>query len=276
MKEAKIISGILIGILIAVLLNTGFLFLLPHDMSFLDSNTIQIQNEESSLELEEINIDNIQIPKYYKLTDEKITEYINNKLVLFGRANPMVFLTKKEEPVQEQGSNNENSQNGALGQNLSAPNIFIKGYALPVDKDMFFISSPYGQRTNPFTKQPEMHRGIDIYAPDIKGKPVYAFLKGIVEFAGENGDYGNYVVINHGNCKTVYAHLMSIDSSVKVGEVVNTGQVIGLVGDTGKVTGPHLHFELLIGSVKVDPLPYLIMKLLETDEVLETEVVQQE
>lgn len=90
------------------------------------------------------------------------------------------------------------------------------------------------------------HRGIDIGAPT--GTPVHASDAGYVSLAGWRGDYGNYIIVNHGNgFETVYAHLSQI--LVVAGQVVQRGEVIGLVGSTGRSTGPHLHFELRQGGV---------------------------
>ncbi|MCA1901770.1 MAG: M23 family metallopeptidase, partial [Candidatus Hydrogenedens sp.] len=80
--------------------------------------------------------------------------------------------------------------------------------------------------------------------------------KGVVTFAGRDGDYGNVVIIDHGEgIKTVYAHLSKI--SVDVGQKIEKGQVIGAVGSSGRSTGPHLHFEVRVGNGPTNPLKYL-------------------
>lgn len=99
------------------------------------------------------------------------------------------------------------------------------------------------------------HLGIDIALP--AGNPVYAADSGMVEVAGWNrGGYGYQVVINHGNnIKTRYAH--NSRNFVKVSETVNKGDVIALIGSTGRSTGPHLHFEVIVGGVRVNPFMYV-------------------
>ncbi len=98
------------------------------------------------------------------------------------------------------------------------------------------------------------HQAIDIGAPT--GTPIYAADTGYVSATGWMGGYGNYIVINHGNgFETLYAHLSEI--RVIAGQGVQRGQVIGLVGSTGRSTGPHLHFEVRQGGVKRNPLGFL-------------------
>ncbi|MDR9756945.1 MAG: M23 family metallopeptidase [Thermoanaerobacterales bacterium] len=101
-----------------------------------------------------------------------------------------------------------------------------------------------------------MHTGIDIGAPH--GSPVVSVQDGYVVFRGNMGAYGNVVLIEHGDCRTFYAHLSRIN--VKAGEKVRAGQKIGEVGSTGLSTGPHLHFEVRAGQNRteyLDPAKYL-------------------
>ncbi len=99
------------------------------------------------------------------------------------------------------------------------------------------------------------HTGLDFVAP--VGAKVYAAQAGKVVEAGTAGAYGNSIVIDHGHgLKTRYAHLSKID--VKVGQKVTVHQLIGLVGATGNVTGPHLHFEVIKKGTPVDPQKYLV------------------
>ena len=111
------------------------------------------------------------------------------------------------------------------------------------------VSSPYGYRINPITGASELHDGVDIAAP--MGSPVVAPIAGTVTFAGWNGGYGNQVTLSHGGFTTFYAHMSSILASV--GQLLQAGQVLGLVGSTGMSTGPHLHW----GSSAGDPMQML-------------------
>ncbi|EGL83776.1 Peptidase M23 [Caldalkalibacillus thermarum TA2.A1] len=125
------------------------------------------------------------------------------------------------------------------------------------------ITSPLGPRVHPITGQRSFHNGVDIGAP--RHVPVVAAEGGrvvtVVSHCREGnqscgGGYGNYVVIDHGSgVRTVYAHLWS--ASVREGDDVLRGQIIGTVGSTGRSTGPHLHFEVRNNGSPVDPMPYL-------------------
>jgi murein DD-endopeptidase MepM/ murein hydrolase activator NlpD len=98
------------------------------------------------------------------------------------------------------------------------------------------------------------HKGVDLNAPS--GTDVYASMDARVVTAGKHRQYGNYVVLDHGNgVQTLYAHLSALHTSE--GEIVRRGQKIGLVGRTGNATGPHLHFELIEAGQRQNPLPFL-------------------
>ncbi len=122
----------------------------------------------------------------------------------------------------------------------------------PVDG---WLTSGFGYRISPFTKQREFHKGIDIATK--VGTPVIAPADGIVVSVGKEGNYGKVVVINHGyNMKTRYAHLHKF--RVKKGDLVKRGDIIGEVGISGRCTGPHLHYEVLLSSVPVNPFRYIL------------------
>lgn len=116
------------------------------------------------------------------------------------------------------------------------------------------IVSGYGYRIHPILKYKKMHYGVDISAPT--GTPIKAGGDGKVIFADWRGGYGQCIMIDHGKgIVTLYAHLSKI--SVKNGQVVSAGKVIGNVGSTGLSTGPHLHFEVRVNGDPVDPLSKL-------------------
>lgn len=116
------------------------------------------------------------------------------------------------------------------------------------------ISSTYGRRTDPFTGQAAVHTGLDMRAAT--GTPVYVTAAGTVVNASRNGGYGNMVEVDHGNgIITAYAHLSAI--SVRVGQEVAMGAIVGRAGSTGRSTGPHLHYEVLRDGRTTDPLPYV-------------------
>lgn len=115
------------------------------------------------------------------------------------------------------------------------------------------ISSNFGMRRHPILGYSRMHTGTDFAAA--KGTPILAAGDGKVDFAGRNGGYGNYIRIAHDNgVKTAYAHLSRFAKRMKKGRRVRQGQVIGFVGSTGRSTGPHLHYEIIMNGKKVNPL----------------------
>lgn len=120
------------------------------------------------------------------------------------------------------------------------------------NKDLKRIGSYFGTRMDPFYKVKKFHEGVDFTAP--VGTEIYASGDGVVSEAGRNfGGYGNQVVIDHGySYTTVYAHLSKI--SVRKGQSVKRGQVIGYVGNTGKSTAPHLHYEVRKSRIAVNPI----------------------
>ena len=150
-------------------------------------------------------------------------------------------------------------------QAVERPNVLNYAHAaLPVHDPE--ISSDFGWRVPPCGACSSDHQGVD-FVPG-EGKPVMAILNGVVAEAGINQGYGYWVKIEHivpiteGEVErwvTVYAHLKagSIPDDVRVGANVSRGQTLGAVGDTGISTGPHLHFELHIDGVVVDPLPII-------------------
>ncbi len=118
-----------------------------------------------------------------------------------------------------------------------------------------WLSSRFGYRRYPFTGEVSLHGGIDIAASP--GTPVYAPSDGVVVFANYKRGYGKMIVIDHGyDLSTVYAHLSDIVTSKW--QKVKRGQVIGEVGNTGYSSGPHLHYEIRIANVPVDPSNYML------------------
>lgn len=115
------------------------------------------------------------------------------------------------------------------------------------------ISSRYGMRRHPILGYSKMHRGVDFAAP--RGTPIYSAGDGVIERAGRFGAYGKYVRVRHaGSMATAYAHMHRIAKGIKPGTRVRQGQIIGYVGSTGRSTGPHLHYEVLINGSQVNPL----------------------
>lgn len=168
------------------------------------------------------------------------------------------------------------------------PIISVSGFWWPVASDNTVITSTFGGRSDPFSKQNAYHGGVDI-APS-GGEPagtvdVIASKSGIVTYPSRNdktdcpslstldscgGGYGNYVVIQHDDgTSTLYGHMYEKSIMVEAGDKVSAGQVLGKIGSSGRSTGPHLHFEIRINGNKVDPLDYVSKEMptpLDSDE----------
>lgn len=134
----------------------------------------------------------------------------------------------------------------------SIPSIF------PLDtKEQFYITSDFGIRNHPIEKRTKKHLGIDIAVQ--VGTFVYATANGCVEYSGYEGGHGNTILISHlENVTTRYSHMAIL--FVAKGEEVKQGDIIGLVGSTGKSTGNHLHYEIRRKNRAIDPKPFLFLK----------------
>ncbi|WGS71455.1 MULTISPECIES: M23 family metallopeptidase [Pseudanabaena] len=125
---------------------------------------------------------------------------------------------------------------------------------MPMQGKNLVITSLFGNRLNPFGYGTEAHNGIDFV--DAYGSPVYATASGLVTSAGIEGGYGLVVVINHNyGYSTLYAHLSGV--AVKPETLVKRGQLIGYLGNSGRSTGPHLHYSIYQGEKLIDPRQYL-------------------
>jgi murein DD-endopeptidase MepM/ murein hydrolase activator NlpD len=137
------------------------------------------------------------------------------------------------------------------------------------NRDLRRIASYYGYRTDPFYKIKKFHEGLDFSAP--VGTEVYATGDGVVtRIERLRGGYGNYVIVDHGfSYQTLYAHLSKFN--VKRGQKVKRGQVIGYVGNTGKSTAPHLHYEVRRNGRPVNPVHYFYNDITpeEYDQLIE-------
>lgn len=144
-----------------------------------------------------------------------------------------------------------------LGLSLARMNALERGLAgIPqvLPASMEFISSGFGYRADPFSGGAAFHAGLDFRGP--VGAPIHAAAKGVVTFAGVQQGYGNCIEVSHGNgLMTRYAHMSGFRA--RIGQQVNAGDVIGLIGNTGRSTGPHLHFEVRVNGKAVNPRPFL-------------------
>ncbi|MEK3987922.1 peptidoglycan DD-metalloendopeptidase family protein [Paenibacillus sp. FSL K6-3166] len=139
---------------------------------------------------------------------------------------------------------------------FSKPAPLWASATLPVDSGLYTISSPFAVRTDPFTGESKNHKGIDLAA--VAGTPVKAPLDGVIAYVGKQTGYGNLVIIDHGNgFSTAYGHLLDNSVLVKPKQKVKAGEQVAGVGSTGRSTGNHLHFEIRVNGVQVDPTEYM-------------------
>jgi murein DD-endopeptidase MepM/ murein hydrolase activator NlpD len=130
------------------------------------------------------------------------------------------------------------------------------------NKNLKIMTSGYGNRIDPIYKTTKFHAGIDFAAPT--GTKIYATGKGTVMLAGSEGAYGQSVVLDHGfGYQSRYAHMSKV--AVKAGQKVKRGDLIGYVGNTGKSTGPHLHYEVVKGGQRINPINFFFNDLSPAD-----------
>jgi len=126
---------------------------------------------------------------------------------------------------------------------------------LPINAENFWFSSRFGWRRSPFTGAKEFHKGLDISGR--KGAPIVAPAKGKIIRRGYDDYQGNYLQIDHGwGCITTFAHLMTFN--VSLGQEVERGEVIALMGSTGRSTNPHLHYQIEVNGKVVDPTNFIV------------------
>ena len=194
-----------------------------------------------------INIKNrIKMIHQSKTTTMRKTMQISTSLIL---AFVIISLCSfKPSKIQKIGLNNSITEIAWRNVEAKAP------YLLPIEKDKITkISSHYGMRYNPLVKKRKMHTGIDIIAP--QGTPIIATSDGTVEKAKFDKGYGNHIKIKHNhNFQSMYAHLSSLN--VVAGQKVKAGDIIGIIGNSGKSIGIHLHYEIIKDGEKVDPINY--------------------
>ena len=167
-----------------------------------------------------------------------------------------VAIPEVVEAMQSLGSqlDNREAQLGVLESVLMKQNLNERVYPQGRPVNSGWISSYFGKRTDPFTGKPANHTGID-FAGKL-GAEVFAVADGVVTWSAKRYGYGIMVEINHGNgYATRYAH--NSDNLVAVGDEVRKGQAVALMGETGRATGPNLHFEVLRNGRRVNPVNFI-------------------
>lgn len=174
--------------------------------------------------------------------------YDNSELII-GITKRLDILTKQT--VVQSRSLDEIER---LAENKAALIEAIPSIQPIKNKDLIRLASGYGYRTDPFTKKRRFHYGIDFTAK--KGVPVYATGNGVVKRAdNRSAGHGNHIRIDHGfGYVSLYAHLSKYN--VRRGQKVKRGDIIGYVGNTGRSTGPHLHYEIIKDNKKINPVDF--------------------
>ncbi|MDR1781001.1 MAG: M23 family metallopeptidase [Tannerella sp.] len=181
---------------------------------------------------------------------------------LSGMSNSELVIetTKKMDILKKQMYIQSNSLDEliAIGKNLEARNRCIPSIQPVANKDLKHTASGYGMRIDPIYRTMRFHTGMDFSAPT--GTDIYATGDGVVIFEGWRQGYGNCIIIDHGyGFKTLYGHQKK--NLVRVGQRVSRGEIIGLVGDSGRSTGPHLHYEVLVNDKHDNPAKYYFQDL---------------
>jgi len=179
-----------------------------------------------------------------------------NSDILISTAKRIDILSKKL-TVQSKSFDELTSLAKKREQKLAQiPSIFPLNY-----NDLQKIASGFGLRKHPILRRLKMHKGVDLVAK--RGKKIMSTGKGTVIKARYSIGYGKHVKIDHGyGYVSVYAHMSKI--KVKKGQKVKHGDIIGLVGNTGRSTGPHLHYEVWINGKAVDPEKFYSLKKMQT------------
>jgi len=186
----------------------------------------------------------------FSVVYEQLT--LNGRPVRVGRVLAADFRNqgKSHRAVWYSGADGKGGYYGAEGKNLRK--AFLRS---PLEYSR--ISSGFGMRHHPFLQTWRAHNGVDYAAP--AGTRVRSVGDGLVDFVGQQGGYGNVIIVRHpGNISTVYAHLMGFTRGLRKGTTVAQGDIIGAVGQSGWATGPHLHYEFRSSGQARNPLAVVL------------------
>lgn len=241
-KIAMAVIFLFIGLVTAI-------FSLINRHQQIEATNLALHQKLEHQRVEFSQLDTNKIRKQYLSIDEKL-----NKINKFLKARGLKTLTKNQggESTSDLGTTEEI---GSFYEEYLKKMANILAFTPLGYPHRGMLSSTFGHRENPFTGEGiEGHKGLDIRGK--YGENVKTTANGIVKLADWNGGYGKCVIINHGNgFETTYGHLSSI--SVKKGQYVSVGTVIGKIGSTGRSTGPHLHYEIHKNGKILNPKLYL-------------------
>ncbi len=221
-----------------------------------EEKTARIQQEANSAQL----LINTLIKKQQKL-EKKIqtkTESLSSLNKHLGEIEEILGLDSEPEMYDINRTNivKREAIKKIEQKQLSLTLSNILNQSIPNGKPISYraVSSKFGYRIHPITKKHTFHAGIDLSAKS--GTPIYATADGVIEYAKRKGGYGNYILIDHPyGFKTAYGHLSQLN--VKVGDYVLKNDLIGYVGNTGRSTGPHLHYEILYLHKWLNPAKFM-------------------
>lgn len=254
---------IVIVFVVGVLLAASFLFI-----NYLTTqlNTIEAQKITQENQLKILTQKENKLVTQNKLYSMQIKDKIKDIDELSSKLDEIHTIigidaddTKEEITKKTLDSINESKKQFAL-------NLIPNGNPLAD----FKYSSAFGYRINPVTKKRQFHRGIDMAAP--RKTPIRATADGIVEFVEEKniGDYGRVIKVLHNyGFKTIFAHMEK--TFVKVGDIVKKGQILGLVGSSGRSTAPHLHYEVRFANKVLNPKAFLDWKIASFEDIFKKE-----
>lgn len=220
-------------------------------------NILKINREEK---IPAVKVD-ISIRETTKVSIEPSIKVVSTSTLYLGESKKEQGTPGEKEVTKKViYTNGKISKSNVLEERVLIPQkdtLILNGSKNPIGVGIAFLTRPTarGAITSPYgSRWGETHHGIDIGASF--GDPIGAALEGVVEYVGYNNIYGNMIILNHGGgIETVYGHASVI--LTKVGKKVNKGDIIGKVGNTGRSTGPHLHFELRYKGVAINPSSYI-------------------
>lgn len=221
-----------------------------------DQNLIQtLKAQRDDLAQKKLDLEHVK-DELLSLFQDKVTKQDSLEIALNNLVGYKAQLLEDEvamKEVEEQFLKEANDLTEII-KNLELAPVYVGGEMLWPVPGEYTITSPFGNRLHPITKQYKMHTGIDIGAP--MNTPIVAAQTGTIVYANWYGGYGKTIIVDHGGGHTtLYAHLNQILGDV--GSVVKKGDMIGKMGTTGVSTGSHLHFEVRINGDYVDPYPYI-------------------
>ncbi len=226
----------------------------------LNKSVINLQERDKNIYRAIFEAEPMEIEPFFdtKLSDKyRELEGLNNAAEIINLQNKVDELTYL---VNIQGKSFD--ELSELAKNKTAFLAAIPAIQPISNKDLTRMASGYGYRIHPIFKTHKFHSGIDFTAP--RGTPIYATGNGTVRTAENGSGYGNHVVINHGfGYSSLYAHMSKI--AVKPGRQVKRGELIGYVGSTGTSTAPHVHYEVIKGDRKINPINYFFNDLTESE-----------